>query len=104
MVVWEHKVWELSLEFWFRWFTHWIWTKVVHKLPIDCLTDNIVERLKVSLTKQCFDNRIYEGNTQNYDFNDLSFDGDERLITRRQLYRINGNIIFRLNNGSSVDI
>ena len=50
------------------------------KLPIDSLTDNIVERLKFSLVERSFYNRIYERNPQNSDFVDLPFDGDQRLI------------------------
>ena len=41
------------------------------KLPIDLLTDNSVERLKVSLIERSFDNRIYEINTRNTYFDDL---------------------------------
>ena len=48
--------------------------------PIDNVTDSIVERLKVSSIERSFDKRIYESNPQNSDFDDLSFDGDERLI------------------------
>ena len=66
------------------------------KQPIDCLNDNIVERLKVSYIERSFDSRIYESNTQNDDLNYLPFDGDERLITRQQIYRIHFYyIIFR---------
>ena len=35
--------------------------------PIYCLTNNIIERLKVSLNKRLFDNRIYESNPWNAD-------------------------------------
>ena len=45
---------------------------------------------------------IYENNPWNSYFDDLPFDGDERLIARRRLYRINDDIIFILINGSSV--
>ena len=37
-------------------------------------------------------------------FDDLPFDGDERLIARRRISRINDDIVFRLKNGSSVDL
>ena len=47
-------------------------------------------------------NRIYESNPQNADFNDLMFDGDERLIDRRQLYCINNDNIVRFNNGKKL--
>ena len=70
--------------------------------PIDNVTDSIVERLKVSSIERSFDKRIYESNPQNSDFDDLSFDGDERLITRRKIYRINDDVVFSLKNGSSV--
>ena len=46
------------------------------KQPIDSLTNNIVERLKVILIKLSFDNIIYENNPRNDDFDDLPFDGD----------------------------
>ena len=49
-------------------------------------TSNIIERLKASLIKQSYDNIIYESNFQNNDLDYLPFDGDERLITRRQYY------------------
>ena len=74
------------------------------KKTIDCLTDNIVERLKVSLIERSFHNQIYESNTRNSDFYYSTFDGDERLITRRQIYHINDIIVFRLSNGFSVYI
>ena len=72
------------------------------KLPIDCLTKNILERLKVSSIKRSLDNRRYEINPQNSNFDDLPFDGDERLIARQLLYNINDDIIFRFINDSSV--
>ena len=49
-------------------------------LPIDSLTDNIVERLKFSLVERSFNNRIYERNPQNSNCFYLPFDGDQRLI------------------------
>ena len=70
---------------------------------MDCFTTDIVERLKFSSIEKYFDNIIYESNYQNAKFDDLTFDGDESLITRQQIYLIHDNIIFRLNNGSSVD-
>ena len=70
---------------------------------MDCLTNNIVKRLKVSSIRQFFDNIIYESNILNDDFNYLPFDGEKRLITGRRLYCINYNTVFRLKNGSSVD-
>ena len=48
--------------------------------PIDCLTDNKVESLRVGLIEQFFDNRRYEINSQNSDFNDLTFYGNDMLI------------------------
>ena len=47
------------------------------KQPIDFWTDNIVERLKVSLIEKTFDNWMYEINPLNADFDDLRFDGDD---------------------------
>ena len=69
------------------------------KRPMDSLTNNIVEMLNFSLTKKLFDNWMYEGNSQNANFYYLPIYGDERLIIRQKLYRINYNIVFRLNNG-----
>ena len=66
------------------------------KLPIDILTDYIVERSKVSLIKVSFDNIIYESNPQNVDFDDLPFDGNELLITWQKIYCFTNNIIERL--------
>ena len=48
-----------------------------------CLFNMIVERLKVSLIKQSFDNIKCESNLQNIDFYDLPVYGDQKLITRR---------------------
>ena len=72
------------------------------KQPIDCLTDNSVEMVKVSLIGQSLDNRRYGSNHQNYDPGDLPCDGDENLIARRQIYCVDDGIILRLINGSSV--
>ena len=47
---------------------------------------------------------MYEINPQNSDFDDLTFDGDERLITRWRIFFINDDIVLRLNNGSIDDI
>ena len=47
---------------------------------------------------------MHESNPLNYDFDDLNFDGDEKLITRRRLHCINDNIVFRLNNGPNIDV
>ena len=67
--------------------------------PIYCLTNNKVERLKVCLIKQSLDNRIYDSNPRNADFDDLSFDGDESLITKLLIYCIHDDILFSLING-----
>ena len=74
------------------------------KLPIYSLTDNLVEKLRCSLIKRSVYNKIYESNSQNSDFDEKPFDGDERLIARRRISRINDDIVFRLKNGSSVDL
>ena len=37
--------------------------------------------LKVSSIGRSFDNRMYESNHQNSDFDDLPFDGDQMLIS-----------------------
>ena len=50
--------------------------------PIYCLTNNKVERLKVSSIEGSIDNRKYESSPQNDNFYDLPFDGDERLIAK----------------------
>ena len=47
---------------------------------------------------------MYESNPINADFDDLPFDCDERLITRRRIYCMNDDIVERLNNGSIVDV
>ena len=70
--------------------------------PIDCLTNNKVERLKVSLIRRSLDNRRYESNNKNSDFDDLPFDVDKMLITRQQLNRKNDDIIFRQINSLRV--
>ena len=72
------------------------------KLPIDHLTNNILERFKVSLIKQLFDNIIYESNPTNEYFGDFPFDGNERLITIQRRYHIYDDIVLRLNNGLRV--
>ena len=72
------------------------------KQLIYSLTNNIVEGLKVGSIEQSFDNIIYESNPINANFDDLPFDGDEIFITGLQIYDVNYDIVFRLNNGSSV--
>ena len=47
---------------------------------------------------------MYECNPQNSYSYDLPFDGDQRLIDWQQIYSVNDDIVFRLNNGSIVDI
>ena len=74
------------------------------KWPIDYLNNIIVKGLKVSLTKQFFDNLIRVINPQNAHFDDLLFDCDERFIAIRLMYCINDNIVERLNNGSIFDM
>ena len=95
MKVWQHKVWRVYSNDYFDNLPIEYKQRLLSERPIYCLTNNKVERLKVCLIKQSLDNRIYDSNPRNADFDDLSFDGDERLIDRRQLYRINDNIIFR---------
>ena len=51
------------------------------KSPIDCLTYNTLEMLKVGPIEQSFDNRMYESNLRNANFVDLNFDGDQILIS-----------------------
>ena len=60
---------------------------------MDFLTNNIVERLKVSPIKRSFDNIIYESNYRKDNFGYLHFDGDQRLITRQRIYLINDYIV-----------
>ena len=50
------------------------------KRPTYCLTNNSVESLKVNLIKRKLDNRIYESNYRNADFDDLPFDGEKGCI------------------------
>ena len=70
--------------------------------PTDCLIDNEVERFKLSYIERLFDNRMYEINHWDFDFYYFPFCFNEMLIDRRQIYRINDDIVFRLNNGLSV--
>ena len=77
---------------------------MITKGPIDRLTINSVEGLKVSLIKRSLANRIYKSTPQNDIFNDLPFYGDERFIDRRRLYRILDNIVLRLINSSIVNV
>ena len=78
--------------------------RVFTKLPIDCSTENTVEMLKVSSIKISFDNWMYVSNHRNANYNDLTFDVYQVLITRRQIYRINDDIVEILNKGSIVDV
>ena len=41
---------------------------------------------------------------ENDDLIDFNFDSDKRLITRPQIYRVNNDILFRLNNDTKVEI
>ena len=63
---------------------------------------NILERLKVSSIKRSFDNIMYKSNSWNADLVDLPFDNDKKLISEYQIYNVNDDIIFRLNNGSII--
>ena len=47
---------------------------------------------------------MYVSNPGNANFYDFPFDGDERFITRRQIYRVNDDISERLTNGLIVDV
>ena len=47
---------------------------------------------------------MYESNNINYNFYDLHFGGEEMLLTRRQIYCINDDIVERFNNGLIVDV
>ena len=58
--------------------------------------------MKVSSIEWLLVSRICETNYQNYDFDDLTFDGDKRLIARWQLYGINDYIVFNLINSLRV--
>ena len=68
------------------------------KQPIDCLTDNIVERLMFSSIKGLFDNGMYEINPPNTSFYELNFDHWMKHISRKK------NIVEGFNNGLIVDI
>ena len=50
--------------------------RLLKKWPIDCLTDNILESLKVSSIKRSFYNRIYKINPQYANFDYLPFDSN----------------------------
>ena len=71
------------------------------KVSTDSLADNSVEKLKVISIELLLDNGTYNINNINENFDDLPFDGNERFISRQQLYRINDDIVFRLINVSS---
>ena len=47
---------------------------------------------------------MYVSNTRNADLYDLPFDGDEILISRRLIHRINDDTAKKLENGLIVDI
>ena len=47
---------------------------------------------------------MYEINPQNANFDYLTFDGDEKLITRRPIYCMNDDIVFRFNNSLIFDL
>ena len=47
---------------------------------------------------------MYVSNPQNADISDLTFYGDQRLISRQQIYRVDGDIVESLNNGYIIDI
>ena len=54
------------------------------------------------MTKRLLDKNNYESHHWNSDVDNLTFDGDERLIERRQIDRINGDILFSSYNGSRI--
>ena len=47
---------------------------------------------------------MYESIPQNPDFGDLYLYDDQRLINRRWIYRVNEDIVLRLNNSSIFDV
>ena len=47
---------------------------------------------------------MYVRNPRNDDFGDLPFDGDQIMISRWQIYRVNNYIIEMLNNDLIIDI
>ena len=63
------------------------------KRPIGCSTNNTVERLKDSRIELSYDKLMYVSNLRSADFDDLPFDGDESLITKRRIYHINDWLI-----------
>ena len=71
------------------------------KLTIDSLTDNTVEKLKVSSIGKSLDNITYESNPQKANFVDLPFDGDQRLLPGWKIYLVHDD---RLKNVSIVDM
>ena len=64
------------------------------KKSIYRLDGNKAERLKDSLIKWSLDNRIYESNHWNANFDDLPCDGDEKFIARQWKYHINVEVWF----------
>ena len=67
--------------------------RLITRQTIGHSNDNIVERLKVSLIKQLFENWKCGINPQNSNFGDLPFDYYQILITRQRIDHTNDNII-----------
>ena len=72
---------------------------MITKLPIDCLTNNDLKRLTISSIKRLFDNLKCLSNSQNANFDCLTFDCGQSMIIIQQIYCIYDNIVERLNNG-----
>ena len=47
---------------------------------------------------------MYVCNPQNAYFYYLPFNGDQRLIYERRIYRVNDDIVERLNSGSIIEV
>ena len=77
---------------------------MIARLPIDRLSNNIVERFKVSLIGQSFDNLKCGSNPWNDDFDYLTSDYYQILVTRQRIYPINDNMIKKLNCSSIFDV
>ena len=75
---------------------------MITRQPIDSLTDNILERLKVSSIERFFDNLEYVINPWNANVYYLAVHYDQRLINRRSMDRIHDYSVKRLKKVQSL--
>ena len=79
-IIWEHKVWQLSLKCYFYNLPFEYEQRFLAKQQIYCLIHNILKQLKFSSIERFFDNQMFENNPQNAKFDCLPFDDDQRFI------------------------